>query len=239
MSGAPDPVVAAAAVATVPGPRPAWLPAAKARRLDPLAALVCTAVAGLGDGWDPDCAVAVGSAWGSTASTTAFADGLRTHGERGGGPAAFASSIHHHPAAALGELLGLHGPVATLCMEDASGLAALRWAWLQLRAGRADEVLVVAADAPDPWTRGMVAGLRPGAAPVGQGAVALRLRRGGPGRRFRFLPPGPAAPAPASDAWWPTDRLAAAPWHADGGFAVTEAAGAARMAAWFDPSSPA
>lgn len=222
-------------------PRPAWLAPGQARRLDPLALLIAAAVDQLPrEQFSPEMAVAVGTAWGSVHSTLSFLDGLGKWGVTGGSPAAFTTSVHHHAAGSLGELLGLHGPAATISSGSTSGLAALRWASTILAQGRAPAALVVAADLPNPWSGRIVAELSRCPFAIGGGATALLLSTAGVGRTFRFAPPtdptltscdgGGATPGEerilvrravgtrirAVDrfaAWWPTAALGALPWN--------------------------
>lgn len=254
--------VTAVLVADGTPPRPAWIPAMKARRLDPLTALACAAVDRLGTTLSADAAVAVGTAWGNADATQRFIDGLREFGDAGGSPTAFTTSVHHNPAGTLGELLGLHGPVATISSGGISGLAALRWAWLQVAAGRAPEALVVAADQATDWVRHVVTTLAHGPHPVGGGATALLLRADGPGRRIAFVAGGigPCCDAGGSDAaeeslfarraggrrrsaaamhgrWWPTAALAAAPWDAPDAIDFHERSGRLVLDACFSTPS--
>ncbi len=233
-------------------PRPAWLSPAQARRLDPLASLVVAAVDGLPrGGLAEETAVVVGSAWGSVHSTVNFVDGMATWGDGGGSPAAFTTSVHHHSASSLCEILGLHGPVATISCGGTSGLTALRWAKLMLDQGRAPAVLVVAADLPSPWSRRIVESLSACPFAVGGGATALLLTSGGSGRTMRVAPQRSAASdvicvdgggsTPAEErlllrrggarrtravdqhgVWWPTAALSAVPWNSPESILVRE-----------------
>ena len=238
-----------------PAVRPSWLPANKARRLDPLTLLAAEAVGRLGGTWHPEAAVVVGSAWGCVTSTLRFVDDVRAFGDAGGSPAAFSTSVHHNPAGSLGELLQAHGPAATISQESQSGLAALRWAGLLVASGRAPEVLVVATDLANPWTMRTVAALGQCPFPITGGATALRLGCGR-GRPFSFAPPpsdllhcdaGGMTPgqecslarrasrrcaAVVHGCWWPTAALAAVPWDEDVEVVVDESRGQAKVTAW-------
>jgi hypothetical protein len=250
----PSVIIASATVVAGPErpPRPAWLSPGQARRLDPLASLVAAAVDGLPHaGLATDTAVVVGSAWGSVHSTLSFVDGMATWGDGGGSPAAFTTSVHHHPASSLSEILGLHGPVATISSGGTSGLAALRWAKLMLDQGRAPAVLMVAADLPSRWSRRIVEALSACPFTVGGGATALLITSGGVGRNIRavtarksstpslcvdaggstpaeeqlLLRRGGAGRRRAVDQhghWWPTAALAAVPWSAPESILVRE-----------------
>ena len=260
-----SPVIAAAhvVVAGVAPARPAWLPAPRARRLDPLAALICAAVGDLATDLPADSAVAVGSAWGCVDSTLRVVDGMAAFGDSGASPTAFTTSVHHHSAGSLGELLGLHGPVATLCCGGTSGLAALRWALGQLAAGRTTTALVVAADLANPWTARTVAALSACPFAIGGGATALLLRCSGPGRacgldvgeagawcdaggqspaeeRALARSGGPTRRVAAAvhGNWWPTAALAAVPWQDPAPWRVRERGDGLLLEAWIGGDGP-
>lgn len=241
---APDPVIHAAAT-VVAGelrpPRPTWVSLQQARRLDPLAALAVAAVDRVPRATlMPMSAVVVGTAWGSVTSTLGFMDGIAQWGDAAGSPASFTSSVHHHTAGVLGELLNLHGPTATISCGATSGLAALRWAQGMLATGRAESALVVAVDLPTTWSQRIAADLSQCPFPIGGGATALVLTRGGNG--WTIARPGTVAPSMIIDAggatlaeeatwarrggnvrrtsvsqhgvWWPTAALGGVPWSA-------------------------
>lgn len=170
-----------------PPARPVWLSPGHARRLDPLARLAAGAVDGALAGLTlpPDTALAVGTAYGSVVSTQRLLDGIAADGDGLVSPAAFSASVLSHVAGALGEVLGLHGPVATISQGGTSALAAVRWAWLQLAAGRASTALVIAADHHSPWTTRVVEGLVTSRWRVSGGASAWVLRRDA-GRELRL-----------------------------------------------------
>lgn len=248
-------ILAASVVIGATAARPAWVPAGTARRADPLGRLVLAALDGLGPvGRDPATAVVVGTAWGTVASTLRFADDLLAHGDAAAAPAAFTSSVHHHPAGLIGEVLGLHGPTATVSCGGTSGLAALRWAQAVVAAGAAPEALVVVADLANPWMEHTVAGLSRCPVPIGGGAVALRLGPGGRTLSFRTgaavvrCDAGGATPAqerrwsngtqPRRSAaalhgcWWPTAALAAVDWDQPVPSAVMEIEDGDEVRAW-------
>ena len=229
--------------------RPAWLSAGQARRLDPLAALCCATVdrlAGL-SALPEDTAVIVGTAWGTIAATQRFADSLRSfHNaevEGGASPTAFITSVHHHAAGTVGEVLRLHGPAQTVSLGGCSGLAALRTGAL-LVASRRRPALVIAADATTPWCQGMIANVTGVTHPAVGGAMAFLVMPAGHGWRLHLgasnLPRYDAGGATAREerilarqpqrasagagpaSWWPTVGLARAPWDGDAAFAVCE-----------------
>ena len=239
-----EPVISAAAT-VIAGerrpPRPAWVSMQQARRMDPLATLAVAAVDRLPRAaLMPMSAIVIGTAWGSVTSTLGFMDGIAHWGDAAGSPASFATSVHHHAAGILGELLNLHGPSATVSCGATSGLAALRWAQGMLASGRAPSALVVAVDLPTTWSQRVASDLSQCPFPLGGGATALVLTRGGNG--WRIARPGTVQPeliidaggaTPAEEAiwvrrggkirrtsvsqhgvWWPTAALAGVPWTA-------------------------
>ena len=176
--------------ADTPPPRPAWMTAAASRRLDPLARLACAAVDPLIVAHGPfaeDTAVVFATAYGSVQSTLRFANDLAAYGDAGGSPSAFTASVHNAAAGNLGELLGLHGQVATISHGSLSALAALRWALLLLAGGRATRALVVACDHHNAWTQQVVTELTGSPWLIAGGAMALLLEAGsGAGRELRL-----------------------------------------------------
>ena len=222
-------------------PRPAWVSVQQARRMDPLAALAVAAVDRLPrSALMPMSAIVVGTAWGSVTSTLGFMDGIAQWGDAAGSPASFTTSVHHHTAGVLGELLTLHGPSATISCGATSGLAALRWAQVMVASGRAPSALVVAVDLPTSWSRRVAGDLSQCPFSIGGGATALVLTRSGHG--WRIARPGTVLPQLIIDAggataaeeaiwarrggtirrtsvsqhgvWWPTAALGGVPWTA-------------------------
>jgi hypothetical protein len=214
------------------GHRPAWITPGQARRQDPMTALVCAAVDGLGPPRDPATGVIVGTAWGTVEATLRLADSISDYGDVGSSPTAFITSVHHHPAGGLGELLGLHGPTNTVSMGACSGLGALRTAGLLLAQGRCPAVLVIAADLPNPWWT--VAAQKALRRPVGGGVVAMLATPGGPGWSVEFPPiPGISVLPPPANPWWPTAALAQAPWDGVDPFTIREQEGRHVLSASF------
>jgi len=123
-----------------------------------------------------DLALVFGTGYGGLASTADFLQGIATRGAAFGSPIAFQQSVHHSPAGQLSIMLGSRGPSLTLSAREISGESALQVATTLLATGRADRVLVVAADE---WTETLAAGYRAfdcSAPPsLGEGAAALLL----------------------------------------------------------------
>lgn len=174
-------VVGAAAVA-----RPAWVPAGAWRRCDPLTRLACAALEGLDrSALQPDTAVVVTTSYGAVHATLRFVDSIAEHGDAGASPTPFTSSVHNGTAGTVGQLLGLRGPCTTLAQGGTGCLAALRWAWLTLRAGRCDRVLVLAGEAHNDWSRRTVAASSSAPWPIADVCSASLITRDGPGRELR------------------------------------------------------
>lgn len=165
-------------------------PATGGRRLDPLARLALAAAEPLAIDLTPDTALVVGTAYGSVTATQRLLDGMRTDGDQLASPAAFTASTLTHSTGALSEALKLHGPVATISQGPASALAALRWAWCQLAAGRTTAALVVAGDHPTEWCRGVIERLGDGTWQREPSATAWLLRLDA-GRELRANGDGP------------------------------------------------
>jgi 3-oxoacyl-(acyl-carrier-protein) synthase len=147
-------VRACAAAGSAPESLPPWVPVPQRRRLDLLQRVVCDAVGRLGvvPGALPSATGLVFStAFGCLDTTQRFADTIARFGDAGASPTPFTTSVHNSPAGTLGELLGLHGPCATLSADGCGTLAALRLAWAWIAAGRCAEVLVVVGDRLPPW----------------------------------------------------------------------------------------
>ncbi len=126
-----------------------------------------------------DLALVFGTGYGGLASTADFLAGIATRGAAFGSPIAFQQSVHHSPAGQLSIMLGSHGPSLTMSAREISGESALQVATALLGTGRAERVLVVAADE---WTETLAAGYRAfdcNAPPsLGEGAAALLLGKG-------------------------------------------------------------
>jgi hypothetical protein len=126
-----------------------------------------------------DLALVFGTGYGALAATAEFLDGLATRGAAFGSPIAFQQSVHHSPAGQLSILLGSQGPSLTMTARELSGESALKVGMTLLESGRAEKVLVLAADE---WTESLAAGYRafecPQTLSLGEGAAAVLLGKG-------------------------------------------------------------
>ncbi len=104
-----------------------------------------------------DLAVVFGTGYGGLSATRDLLEGVASRGAEFGSPIAFQQSVHHSPAGQISILLGAHGPALTTSARELSGEAALQVAMTLLQGGRAEQVLVVAADE---WTPTLEAGFR-------------------------------------------------------------------------------
>jgi hypothetical protein len=123
-----------------------------------------------------DLALVFGTGYGGLTATSDFLGGIATRGAMFGSPIAFQQSVHHSPAGQLSIMLDSHGPSLTMSAREVSGESALQVAMTLLGTGRAEKVLVVAADE---WTETLAAGYRAfecqEALRLGEGAAALLL----------------------------------------------------------------
>ncbi|MEW5775077.1 MAG: beta-ketoacyl synthase chain length factor [Thermodesulfobacteriota bacterium] len=176
------------------------VPPAALRRMDGftrmslLAALRCRedAVArGVADGdlAGERVALVLATGYGPMRTTFDYLDSVLGSGEPGASPTAFSLSVQNMPAAILALSLGVSGSCCTACQLDNPVLPALVTAACWLAEGRADTVLVGAADESSPMLdyglgRLRAAG-RAGLPGQGNGAAFLCLRRpGSPGRAY-------------------------------------------------------
>jgi hypothetical protein len=124
-------------------------------------------------------ALVFGTGYGGLTATRDFLEGMATRGPEFGSPISFQQSVHHSPAGQISILLGSRGPALTTSARELSGESALQVALTLLGTGRADEVLVVAADE---WTPTLEAGYRAFDSPrrrgPGQSESALQLGEG-------------------------------------------------------------
>lgn len=123
-------------------------------------------------------ALVFGTGYGGLTATRDFLEGVATRGPEFGSPLSFQQSVHHSPAGQISILLGSRGPSLTTSARELSGESALRIATTLLSTGRAEEVLVVAADE---WTPALEAGYRAFgslAAPGEPASLGLRMGEG-------------------------------------------------------------
>lgn len=174
---------------------PAWVSAGARRRFDPLTRLACAAVERLlqqGSALHPDTAVLVATSYGAVESTFKFAHSISAYGDAGGSPTPFTTSVHNSCAAAIGELLHLHGPTTTMSHGATGPLAALRFAHRLVEIGRAPAALVLTGERHNEWSRRVVAQLSGSRWPIGDGMVACLVEPGsGSGRALSLQIPKP------------------------------------------------
>ncbi len=119
-----------------------------------------------------------GTGYGGLGATVDFLEGIATRGPEFGSPTAFHQSVHHSPAGQLSIALGLRGPSLTVSARELSGEMALAVGQNLLATGRAEAVLVVAADERSPALeaayRSFGASLK-----AGEGAAAVLISRDG------------------------------------------------------------
>jgi len=125
-----------------------YLPPQKLRRIDrfgrmALAALfLCLDDAGGAAAECSDYGLIIGSGFGPAGSSCQFKDTLIDHGFIGASPTAFTKSVHNQAAANIAMLLGLHGPVATLCQQWFPVQSAVQLGCMWLSERRVKRVLV-------------------------------------------------------------------------------------------------
>ena len=95
-------------------------------------------------------ALVFATAYGGLTPTVDFLESIASRGPEFGSPTAFHQSVHHSPAGQLSIALGLRGTSLTASARELSGETGLRVALTLLKTGRADKVLVVAADERSP-----------------------------------------------------------------------------------------
>ncbi len=126
--------------------------------------------------------VVFGTGYGGLQATVDFLEGVAVRGNAFGSPTAFHQSVHHAPLGQLSIALQIHGACLTASDRELSGESALKVGWELLASGRAERVLVVAADEIVPALVSaydafglLAAGVRPA-----EGAAAVLLGRQGP-----------------------------------------------------------
>jgi acetyl-CoA acetyltransferase len=125
---------------------------ARLSRMDRLCALALVAADGaLVDAGRPKLdpertAVVFGSAYGCHATNEDYYRGLLREGVAGASPRLFAYTLPSSPAGEISIHYGIRGPATTACPGWQAGIAALAEGLQHLRTGRADRVIVVAAE---------------------------------------------------------------------------------------------
>jgi 3-oxoacyl-[acyl-carrier-protein] synthase II len=136
----------------------AFVPASHRRRLDRLSlyALAASrralddAKLDIGPHNGDSTGVILGTGVGPVESLEAFGIPVLGNGPGAASPAVFPSTVYNAAAGHIAMLLGTRGPTSTVTAAHAAGAAALSVAGDMLRAGRADALLCVAADALSP-----------------------------------------------------------------------------------------
>jgi hypothetical protein len=125
-------------------------------------------------------ALVFGTGYGALTATRDFLESIATRGAEFGSAIAFQQSVHHAPAGQISIMLGSHGPALTLSARELSGESALDVAITLLSTGRAERVLVVAADELTPALEAAYRAFDPpGALRPGEGAAAVLLGKEG------------------------------------------------------------
>ncbi len=135
-------------------------------------------------------ALVFATGYGGLASTVDFLESVASRGPEFGSPTAFYQSVHHSPAGQLSIALGLRGASLTVSARELSGETALRVALTLLKTGRADKVLLVAADERSAWLDN---GYRAFGVLAGEGADPERCLDPGEGAGALLLGTEPAA----------------------------------------------
>jgi hypothetical protein len=94
-------------------------------------------------------ALALGTAYGSSEMNMDFMDSVLEHGPRLSSPTAFSHAVNNMGAGMISLLLDIRGPCLTISQFELSFAGALAAGRLLLQSGRADRVLVGAADETD------------------------------------------------------------------------------------------
>lgn len=122
------------------------------RRTDHFCRLALTALfhclddAHLSPGACEKSALILATGYGPVESTCSFKDSLIDNGSLGASPTTFTKSVQNQAAAHIGMLLGLHGPVTTICQHHLPFHMALMTAGCLLQQDRVNRVLVGGVD---------------------------------------------------------------------------------------------
>lgn len=160
---------------------------AKLARMDRLCALALVAADGalLDAGLSPQApewngertAVVLGTAYGCHATNEEFYRGLLAGGASGASPRLFAYTLPSSPVGEISIHYAIRGPATAVAPGLTAGLAALGSGLRELHSGRADRVLVVAAEVATPLLQELVGNGQ--TIPLKDGAAALVLDRAG------------------------------------------------------------
>lgn len=121
-------------------------------------------------------AVVFGSAYGCHATNEEYYRGLLQEGPAGASPRLFAYTLPSSPVGEISIHYGIRGPATTACPGWHAGLAALAEGVEHLRSGRADRVLVVAAEVASELLQRLTGGA------VRDASAAVLLSRSGRAR---------------------------------------------------------
>jgi 3-oxoacyl-[acyl-carrier-protein] synthase II len=136
-------------------------------------------------------ALVYGTGYGGLTATVDFLEGVAARGSEFGSPTSFHQSVHHAAAGQISIALGMRAIALTTSSREISGEAALKVGVDLIRSGRAEKVLVVAADEAVPALANAYAAfgvlgaegtvMTPGqrALRPGEGAAAILLGRTG------------------------------------------------------------
>ncbi|HEX4457253.1 MAG TPA: beta-ketoacyl synthase N-terminal-like domain-containing protein [Polyangia bacterium] len=176
---------------------------ARLARMDRLCALALVACDGaLVDGaltpaapeWDGErTAIVFGSAYGCHATNEDYYRGLVRDGQLGASPRLFAYTLPSSPVGEISIHYGVRGPATAWCNGLTSGLDAFAEGVALIERGRADRVLVCAAEVATPLLTRIVAGEGPslyGDAALVDAGAALLLERAGDAARRGATPRG-------------------------------------------------
>ncbi|MFD3875208.1 beta-ketoacyl synthase N-terminal-like domain-containing protein [Streptomyces sp. NPDC058623] len=119
-------------------------------------------------------AVVVSSNLGNLDTVCEVADGIKEHGVAGISPMALPNASSNVVASSVAIRYGLRGPNLMVCNGATSGLDAMHWGMVMIRAGRADRVVVIGVETSNRYVEGL---LGRSAAELLDGAVALVLER--------------------------------------------------------------
>jgi 3-oxoacyl-[acyl-carrier-protein] synthase II len=141
-------------------------------------ALLDGALAPAAPAWDgPRTAIVFGTAFGCHATNEEYYRGLLAGGVAGASPRLFAYTLPSSPAGEISIHYGIRGPASTVTPGLTAGAAAIAEGVRHLHSGRADRVLVAAAEVASPLLARLL-----GSTPLRDGGAALILERAGDAR---------------------------------------------------------